>query len=149
MYGYYPSSGTTESLTLQPAMSFKSQVVAVKQVESGAKISYDSTYETGKQTKIVTVPVGYADGYNRLLSNQGEVLIQGKRYPVAGQVCMDFIMVDIGLENDIQTGDEVVLLGSQGDEEISIYEICEKLNTIPYEFTCLISNRVPRVYKTN
>lgn len=149
MYGYYPSSGTMDSLTLQPAMSFKSQVVAVKQVESGAKISYDSTYETVKQTKIVTVPVGYADGYNRLLSNQGEVLIRRKRYPVVGQVCMDFIMVDIGLENDIQTGDEVVLLGSQGDEEISIYEICEKLNTIPYEFTCLISNRVPRVYKTN
>ncbi|MCH7680489.1 alanine racemase, partial [candidate division KSB1 bacterium] len=124
IYGYYPSFEATESINLQPAMSFKSQVVAVKQVESGTKISYDSTYETVKQTKIVTVPVGYADGYNRLLSNQGEVLIRGKRYPVVGQVCMDFIMVDIGLENDIQTGDEVVLLGCQGDEEISIYEIC-------------------------
>lgn len=148
IYGYYPSFEATESINLQPAMSFKSQVVAVKQVESGTKISYDSTYETVKQTKIVTVPVGYADGYNRLLSNQGEVLIRGKRYPVVGQVCMDFIMVDIGLENDIQTGDEVVLLGCQGDEEISIYEICEKLNTIPYEFTCMISSRVPRVYKS-
>jgi len=148
IYGYYPSFEATESINLQPAMSFKSQVVAVKQVESGTKISYDSTYETVKQTKIVTVPVGYADGYNRLLSNQGEVLIRGKRYPVVGQVCMDFIMVDIGLENDVQTGDEVVLLGCQGDEEISIYEICEKLNTIPYEFTCMISSRVPRVYKS-
>ena len=148
IYGYYPSFEATESINLQPAMSFKSQVVAVKQVESGTKISYDSTYETVKQTKIVTVPVGYADGYNRLLSNQGEVLIRGKRYPVVGQVCMDFIMVDIGLENDIQTGDEVVLLGCQGDEEISIYEICEILNTIPYEFTCMISSRVPRVYKS-
>ncbi len=84
-----------------------------------------------------------------MLSNRGEVLIRGKRYPVVGQVCMDLTMVDIGLENDIQNGDEVVLLGSQRDEEISIYEICEKLNTIPYEFTCSISDRVPRVYKTN
>lgn len=148
MYGYYPSRETTESVTLQPSMTFKSQVIAVKEVERGEKVSYNSTFETKRRTKIATIPVGYADGYNRLLSNQGEVLIRGNRYPVVGQVCMDLIMIDIGLKNDIQTGDEVVLFGRQGDTEISIYEICKKLNTIPYEFTCMISNRVPRVYKT-
>jgi len=148
IYGYYPSCETTESIKLQPAMSFKSRVISVKEVESGEKVSYNSAFETERRTKIATMPVGYADGYNRLLSSQGEVLIRGKRYPVVGQVCMDLIMVDTGLENDIQTGDEVILLGRQGDEEISIYEICEKLNTIPYEFTCMISSRVPRVYKS-
>lgn len=146
MYGYYPSAETSESVDLKPSMSIKSRVISIREVEAGTEISYDSTYETPTQTRIATIPVGYADGYNRLLSNQGEVLIGGKRFKIVGRVCMDQIMVDTGLENEIRVGDEVVLLGRQGDEEISIYEICEILNTIPYEFTSLISNRVPRVY---
>ncbi|MFQ5674264.1 MAG: alanine racemase [bacterium] len=147
LYGYYPSANTSESLRLTPSMTLKSQVISVREVEAGTKISYDATYETQRRTRMAVVAIGYGDGYNRLLSNQGEVLINGKRYPVRGRVCMDHIMVETGPEAEIRIGDEVVLLGRQGAEEISIDEICTKLNTIPYEFTTLISDRVPRVYK--
>jgi alanine racemase len=146
MYGYYPSSETTESLTLKPSMSIKSRVISIKDVERGTPVSYGRTFLANNKTKIATVPVGYGDGYNRLLSNRAEVLIRGQRYPVVGRVCMDQIMVEVGRESAVQVGDEVVLLGCQGNEEITIYEICEKLNTIPYEVTCWVSGRVPRVF---
>ncbi|MFQ5752669.1 MAG: alanine racemase [bacterium] len=149
MYGYYPSLETTESVSLKPAMSIKSRVIAVKEVEAGTYISYNRTYQTKNKTTMATVPIGYGDGYNRLLSNQGEVLIRGQRFPVVGRVCMDQTMVDVGLESQVEVGDEVVLLGCQGKEEITIYEICEKLNTIPYEVTCWVSGRMPRHYKNH
>jgi len=146
MYGYYPSAETSESVELRPAMTLKSKVIAVKTVEARATISYGATYQTSQRTHIVTVPVGYGDGYNRLLSNRAEVLIHGRRFPVVGRVCMDQIMVDVGAETKIVAGDEVVLMGRQQEQEISIYEFCEKMNTIPYEVTCLITSRVPREF---
>ncbi|NIR50473.1 alanine racemase [candidate division KSB1 bacterium] len=147
MYGYYPSEQVSKSVALKPAMSLKSKVIAIKRVEAGTFISYNRTYQTSQRTNIATVAIGYGDGYNRLLSNRGEVLIHGRRYPIVGRVCMDQIMVNVGDDTEIQIGDEAVLWGRQGNEEITIYEICEKLETIPYEVTCRISERVPRVYK--
>ncbi len=147
LYGYYPAAETARNLSLQPAMSIKSRVIFIKEVEKDTFISYNRTYQTSRKTTVATVSIGYADGYNRLLSNRGEVLIRGHRFPVVGRVTMDQIMVDVGLASEIEVGDEVVLLGRQGQDEITVYEICEKLNTIPYEVTCWVSERVPRVYK--
>ena len=147
LYGYYPAGETAKSLPLKPAMSLKSRVIFTKEVEKDTFISYNRTYQTVRNTTIATVPIGYADGYNRSLSSRGEVLIRGRRFPLVGRVCMDQIMVDVGPGSEIVAGDEVVLLGRQGNEEITIYEICQKLNTIPYEVTCWVSGRVPRVYK--
>lgn len=149
LYGYYPSLETSESIRLKPAMSVKSRVIAIKEVQSGTPISYNMTYYTEQRTQIATVSIGYGDGYNRFLSNQGEVLIGGRRYPVVGRVCMDQITVDVGPESAIEVGDEVVLLGRQGSEEITIWEICSKLNTIPYEITCWFSARLPKVFIKN
>ena len=146
LYGYYPSPETSESVPLKPAMTFRTQVLYVKRVEPGTSVSYGRKYVAKRRTKIATLPVGYADGYNRLLSNQGEVLIRGRIYPVVGRVCMDQILVDLGPDSPVQPGDEVVLFGRRGDQEVSVYSICEKLHTIPYEVTCWVSKRVPRVY---
>jgi len=146
MYGYYPSPHTTRSVPLRPAMTFKTRVLFVKRVERGSSVSYGRQFIAPQATTIATLPVGYADGYNRLLSNRGEVLIRGRRYPVVGRVCMDQIMVDLGPESDVCPGDEAVLFGRQGDEEVSVYSICEKVQTIPYEVTCWVSARVPRIH---
>lgn len=146
MYGHYPSAETTGSVEIHPAMSFKTAVIQVKQIERGQSVSYGRTLIADRPMTIATLPVGYADGYNRLLSNRGEVLIRGRRFPVAGRVCMDLIMAAAGAGDEIRTGDEVVLFGRQGDEEISVASICELLGTIPYEVTCWVSKRVPRVY---
>ena len=147
MYGYYPSDETTESVTIRPAMTFKSVVCLVKKVQSGTCISYGRKWITPDEAYIATIPVGYADGYNRLLSNRGHVIIRQKRYPVAGRVCMDLILVDLGPETDVQVGDEVTLLGTDGTTRIGMNEWCEVLHTIPYEVCCNISGRVPRIYK--
>lgn len=145
-YGYYPSSETSESVKLKPAMALKSKVLAVKNLAEGDFVSYNLTYKAKSATQIAILPIGYGDGYDRQLSNQSEVLICGNRYPVVGTVCMDQVMVDLGLDSSIKIGDEVVLLGRQGADEITIYEYCSKLKTIPYEVTCGFSKRVPRVY---
>lgn len=147
LYGYYPSPATSREMPLRPAMSLKSRVIFLKEVAAGTPVSYGCTYVTSAPTRIATVPIGYADGYNRRLSNAAEVLIRGRRYPVVGRVCMDQIMVDVGRDTAVEVGDEVVLMGRQGDDAISIYEWCEVLQTIPYEVTCWMSERVPRVYK--
>ena len=147
MYGYYPSKETSESVPLRPAMTFKTRVLYVKSIERGTSVSYGRQFIAKKETHIATLQVGYADGYNRLLSNRGEVLIRGKRYPVVGRVCMDLIMANVGEDEDIATGDEAVLFGRQGNEEVTVQSICDLLNTIPYEVTCWVSKRVPRVYK--
>lgn len=146
LFGYYPSNTTQERIPLKPVLSFKSRVLYIKSVGKGESISYDRTYLAPRPTRVATIPVGYADGYNRLLSNQGQVLIHGEFFPVIGRVTMDLLMVDIG-EGDIKIGDRVVLLGKQKKNEITIQSICEKLNTIPYEILCSISHRVPRIYR--
>ncbi len=147
IYGYFPSLTTFESIKIEPAMTFKTQVLYIKKLGRGESVSYGRIFISDKDTEIATMPVGYADGYNRLLSNKGEVLINGKKFPVVGRVCMDLIMVDLGLDHDVKIGDDVILFGKQNTEEITVRSICEKCNTIPYEVTCWVSGRVPRIYK--
>ncbi|HUL42888.1 MAG TPA: alanine racemase [Bacteroidota bacterium] len=146
LYGYYPSKETSESILLKHVLSLKSRVVFLKEVDAGTSISYGRLYTTKTRTKIATVPVGYGDGYNRKLTNRGEVLIRGRRYPVVGAVCMDQIMIDVGLEADIHVGDDVVLLGSDHGESISAWDIADKVGTIPYEIFTGITARVPRIF---
>ncbi len=146
MYGYYPSTETSESIPLEPAMSLRTQIIFVKKVPAGTFISYGQTFQTRQATTIATLPIGYADGISRRLSNNFEVLVRGRRCPLVGRVCMDQIMIDLGDMQEVQASEEAVLLGKQGDEKISIYEWCRRLETIPYEVTCGISRRVARVY---
>ena len=146
LYGIYPSRSTSESIPIVPVLSLKSNVVFVKEVEAGTSISYGRTYTTKEKTKIVTIPIGYGDGYSRRLSNCGEVLMNGKRFPVVGTVCMDQLMVDVGLSTPIHVGDDVVLIGSDGDELISAWDVADRMGTIPYEVCTGITARVPRIY---
>jgi alanine racemase len=149
LYGSYPSSSLREVIKLQPVMSLKTKIHFLKTVPPGTKISYGGTFMTQRETCVATLPIGYADGYNRQLSNRGEVLVRGKRAPVIGRVTMDYVMVDATDIPGVSTGDEVVLLGKQGRERITAEEIAEKIHTISYEVFCSVGKRVPRVYKPN
>ncbi|MBW2181165.1 MAG: alanine racemase [Deltaproteobacteria bacterium] len=147
VYGLYPSDDVDKSrVSLQPAMELKARIVHLKRVPAGFKVSYGSTYETKAVTTIATVPVGYGDGYSRLLSSQGHMLVRGQRAPVAGRVCMDLTMIDLGHIPDAALGDEVVLFGRQGDASLSIDEIASTLNTINYEVVTTVASRVPRIF---
>jgi len=146
-YGLWPSGETDRSLIdLKPVMSLKSRIIQLKEVPAGFKISYGSTYETLKPTRIATVPVGYADGYSRLLSSRGVMLVHGVRVPVVGRVCMDLTMIDVGGVKGVETGDEVVWMGRQGAEAISAEEIATSVQTINYEVVTSITSRVERCY---
>ncbi len=147
IYGLYPSLSLKDTISLKPALSLKSRISCIKFTPRGRHISYGGTYVTRKKTKIAIVPIGYGDGYNRLLSNRGEVLIREKRAPVIGRVCMDQIMVDVGAINSVKISDEVILIGRQGSESVTAEEIAVLCNTIPYEVTCWIGARVPKIYK--
>lgn len=147
MYGYYPSTELEKKgLQLFPALTFKSRVVLVKKVPPGTAISYGCTYHTTGETLIATIPVGYADGYSRLQSNRGQILIRGQRAPVVGNVCMDHFMADVTHIPGVRFNDEVVLYGRQGNELVSIEEAAEKIGTINYELLCAVNKRVPRFY---
>lgn len=146
IYGLHPKEELLGKIDLKPALSFKTKIVYFKEVGQGRSISYGRTYTTTKKTTIATLPVGYGDGYNRLLSNRGRVLIRGKFCPVVGVVCMDQTMVDAGNLKNLKVEDEVVLIGSQKDKAIRVEEIAGLCHTIPYEVVCWISPRVPRVY---
>ncbi len=147
IYGIYPSEEVERNiLSLIPALELKSHVSYVKNVPSGTAVSYGGTYITTRATKIATIPVGYADGYPRQLSNKGWVLIHGKKAPVLGRVCMDQFMVDVTDIPDVQTGDEVTLIGRDGEEYIHVDTLGELSGRFSYEFLCEISKRVPRVY---
>ncbi|MBI4654166.1 MAG: alanine racemase [Nitrospirae bacterium] len=141
LYGYGPARES-----LKPVMSLKSKIILTKTVPSGTPIGYGMTFITRRKSTIATVPVGYADGYNRKLSNCGEVLINGNRTHVVGMVCMDTIMVDITEIGNAKVGDEVVLIGSQGGERITAQDIADRIGTIPYEILTSIGQRVRRVY---
>jgi alanine racemase len=147
LYGSYPSPTFQALIPLKPVMTLKTRIHFLKPVPAGTKISYGGTFTTKRESLIATLPIGYADGYSRHLSNHGEVLIHGKRAPVVGKVCMDFIMVDVTDIPHVSVGDEVVLMGRQGREQITAEEIAEKINSISYEVLCLIGKRVPRIYK--
>jgi alanine racemase len=145
LYGFTPRRGMEGESLLRPVLSLRSCVSALKSVGPGTSISYGRRYITDRPTRIATVPVGYADGYSRLLTNRGSVLIHGRRYPVAGTVCMDHLMVDVGPTGSVSEGDEVVLIGRDGGDEISGWDVADLMGTIPYEVTCLITSRVPRL----
>jgi alanine racemase len=147
LYGSYPSPTFQDLIPLKPVMTLKTRIHFLKSVPPGTRISYEGTFATKRKSLIATLPIGYADGYSRHLSNHGEVLIHGKRAPVVGKVCMDFIMVDMTDIPNVSVGDEVILMGRQGKEKITVDEIAEKINSISYEVLCLIGKRVPRVYK--
>jgi alanine racemase len=147
MYGLYPSEEVKkEEVSLKPAMALKSTVIHLKNVPAGFKVSYGATYETKKPTKIATVPVGYADGYSRLLSSRGYMLVGGERAPIAGRVCMDLTMLDVGRIPGVKQGDEVVIIGKQKDSIIGADEIAALTGTINYEVVSSLTDRVKRVY---
>ena len=142
LYGY----ACCERGEIRPVLSLKSRIILLKKVPAGTPIGYGRTFITKRKSTIATIPVGYADGYSRKLSNNGEVLIRGKRAPVVGRVCMDTIMVDVTGIPAVSYESEVVLIGSQGKESISADELAEKTGTIPYEILTSIGERVKRIY---
>lgn len=145
MYGLPPSEHFRDVTELRPALSLKGEVALVKKVAAGEGISYGLTYAPIGDTYIATIPIGYADGLPRILSGKAEVLIDGTRRSVVGTICMDLSMVELGPE-PVPPGTPFVIIGNDGDEEITADEIAEKLGTINYEVVCMISARVPRVY---
>jgi alanine racemase len=146
LYGYAPREDMVQKYPLLPVMAVKSRVSFLKAVEAGSAISYGRKYIARRRTVIATVPVGYADGYFRSLTDRASVLINGQRHPVVGTVCMDHIMVDVGSGSSVQEGDAVTLLGQDGAERISAWDLSREIGTVPYEVTCAVSPRVPRVY---
>ncbi len=144
-FGYLMDELPSALSGIAPCFSLKSHVSYFKVVEKGKGISYDHTYTTEKESRIVTVPVGYGDGYPRALSNKAEVLIRGKRYKIAGTICMDQFMVDIG-NDEVFVGDEVVLIGTQGEEQITAKHLATLCDTNPREILCLLNNRLPRKF---
>ena len=145
-YGIYPAAETMTKAKLAPVMSFKTRVLLVKDFPPGCGIGYGSTFITAKPTKIATIPVGYGDGYGFILSNQGEALIKGKRAPIVGRISMDMCTLNVSHIPDCQIGDEVVMLGRQGDDEITAGEIAARVDTISYEIICALGKRAPRVF---
>jgi alanine racemase len=147
LYGSYPSPSLKDKIILRSVMSWKSRVADLKKVPSGFFISYGRTFSASRPSVIAAIPVGYADGYSRLLSNRGEILLKGKRAPVIGRVCMDWTMVDVTDIPGVEVGEEVVLMGRQLAEEITPDEMASRIGTIPYEILCSVGKRSPRIYK--
>lgn len=150
IYGLYPSKEVKKSINLIPAQQFKTKIVFIKELPRGESISYGRTYITKRRRRVASLPVGYADGYNRLLSNQGEVLVRGQRVPIIGRVCMDQCMIDVTNLTQVEIGDEVVLWGRQGEEMITVEEIAQKIRTINYEIVHLPDKkRVAKLFIRN
>jgi len=151
LYGLYPSEDVQKTVKLTPAYSFKTRIVFLKELLQGEDVGYGRTYTTKKKrTVVASLPVGYADGYNRLLSNKGEVLVKGKRFPIIGRICMDQCIIDVTDLSQVKIGDEVVLWGKQGHEEITIEEIAGKIGTINYEIVHMPDKkRVPKLFIKN
>ncbi|MDD5495799.1 MAG: alanine racemase [Candidatus Omnitrophica bacterium] len=147
LYGMYPKHTFPKLIKLKPAMSFKTRIVFIKDTPPGRSISYGRSFITQKHTRIATLPVGYADGYGRNLSNKADVLIRAQRAPVIGRVTMDQTMIDVGHVKGVKVGDEVILIGKDGRNEIRMEKLARLAGTIAYEVVCAISNRVPRIYK--
>ncbi|MCM8780304.1 MAG: alanine racemase [Candidatus Omnitrophica bacterium] len=143
LYGLYPKDGL--NLKLKPVLSLKTKVAYIKHLPKGYGISYGRTYTTKRQTTVVTLPIGYGDGYPRNLSNQAPVLINSKRFRISGRICMDQIMVDVG-SYPVKIEDEAVLIGSQGKYKITAEELARLSGTIPYEIVCGLGSRIPRIY---
>ena len=150
IYGIYPSEEVSrDSMKLTPAMSLHSRIVYIKEIETGTQISYGGTFTAPHPMRIATIPVGYGDGYPRMLSNKGFVLIHEKRARILGRICMDQFMVDVTDIPEAQELDEVILVGRQGNEEITVDELGDLCGRFSYEFICDIGKRVPRIYTKN
>ena len=147
MYGYYPSNEVNKGrLKIKPAMTIKAKIAHIKTLEKGAFVSYGRTYEVSESTRVATIPIGYADGYLRALSNKGKVIVNGKLAPVIGRVCMDQLMIDVTHINNVKVDDEVILLGEFDDIKYNADDMANAVGTINYEIICMIKGRVPRVY---
>ncbi|MCZ7667318.1 MAG: hypothetical protein M5U34_08960 [Chloroflexi bacterium] len=142
LYGVYPSAEVRQTIAVRPALSWTSHVVYFKVVQPDHPVSYGSTWQSDHMVRLVTVPVGYGDGYFRSMSNRAEVIIRGQRYPMVGRVCMDQIMVNIEW-NSAYNGDEVILIGESGSAAIRCEDLAEWANTVPYEILTNINTRVP------
>ncbi|MDP2951905.1 MAG: alanine racemase, partial [Chloroflexota bacterium] len=146
IYGLYPSASVSRSVVLRPVMTIWSRVARVRGLERGETVSYGRTWTAAAPSRIALVPIGYADGLPRILSNRGSVLIKGRRVPIVGRVCMDLTMVDVTDIQGVAEGDEVVIIGEQGQESINAEQVAALAGTICYEVLCGVSRRVPRVY---
>ncbi|WP_087973803.1 alanine racemase [Oceanobacillus rekensis] len=149
LYGLYPSDQLKGKIKLKQVMSFKTKPVMIKSLEAEEPISYGCTYTPNKKSTIVTLPVGYADGFSRQLSNTGKVTVKGMNAPIVGRICMDQTMIDVTAIGTIHTSDIITLFGEPADGYISLGEVADQMNTIHYEAACLIGKRVPRVYIQN
>jgi alanine racemase len=146
LYGAYPEPGLREKVRVRPAMTFKTHVLYIKSLPAGSPVSYGRTFHTNRPSRIATLPVGYADGYRRDLSNRGWVLVRGQPAPVVGNVTMDLIMADVTDIPEVSEGDEVLLFGAEGGNCLPVEDLAERIDTISYELLCAVSRRVPRVY---
>ena len=147
LYGIYPSDEVDhEKIRLEPALTWESEVVLVKDVPAGRGISYNHTFRLSRDSRVATIPAGYGDGYPRTLSNRGTVLIRGRKAPILGRICMDQMMVDVTDIPGVSEGDRVILAGRDGDAVLPVEELSALSGRFPYEFVCCIGKRVPRVY---
>lgn len=147
IYGYYPSNEVCKkSINLKPVMSLKANIIHVKNLPQGEYISYGRTFKTERESCIATIPIGYADGYTRLLSNKGKVIVKDRFAPVVGRVCMDQCMIDVTGIDGVKLGDEVILMGECNNLKLTADELAEQMGSINYEVICMISKRVPRVF---
>lgn len=150
LYGYYPSEDVDmNKIDIKPALTLKTKVCHVKEVDKDTYISYGRKFRTDRNSKIATIPIGYADGYSRALSGKAKVIINGQFAPVVGRICMDQCMVDVTDLKDVKVGDEVILLGESGDLKFNADDMAEIMGTINYEIICMLKQRIPRVYKKN
>lgn len=150
MYGMYPSEEVNQKkVALKPVLSLKTGIVHLKTLPPNSGVSYGTIYHTQSDEKIATLPIGYADGYSRMLSQKAEALIRGQRVPIVGRICMDQCMINVTEVADVHAKDEVVLIGEQQGEQITVEDVAAQLGTINYEITCMISHRVARVYVRN
>ena len=147
IYGYYPSPKVSNELILKPSMSLKTKVSFIRKVPKGTSLSYGRTYVTSEPTSIAILPIGYANGYPRYLSNKAEVMVREKRVSLVGRICMDQTLVNVTHIKEVREGDEVVLWGSQGKQGISLEEVSLKADTIPYELVTNVGKSVYRIYK--
>ncbi len=146
-YGLQPSSQWhRDDLNLEPVLQWKTRIIHLKKVPAGFGVSYGITYKTSEPTTLAIVPVGYADGLNRALSSRGQMLVEGRRVPIVGRVCMDLTILDVGEVPGVSVGDEVVVLGRQGESVLTAEDMAATLDTINYEIVTSISQRVPRIY---
>jgi alanine racemase len=148
LYGCHPRGARRlDDPVLHPALRLRTAITQVRDVPAGTSVSYGRTFVAPRDMRVATIPIGYADGLSRLLSNHGQALIRGSRVSIVGRVCMDMTMVDVTALPEVRVGDEAVLIGRQGDEEITADEVAELAGTVSYEILCRIGPRVPRIYR--